>query len=847
MTQSDDNPNIVLTDKVEEIKCKQCGCEIDVAELAPFTLVECPDCGNIETVPARLGQFLLINLIGRGGMGGVYQAIDESLGRKVAIKVMLRSLGENKNFVETFKKEAQAVAKLNHPNIVQIYSFGQEKGQPYIVMELVSGGRFDKLVDSGQVLEQSFVMQVGLDIAEALKAADEIGLQHGDVKPENILLDEKSHAKLVDFGLATFAHQDEPEGIWGTPYYIAPEKVQRKKTDGRSDIYSLGATLYHALAGRPPFEGKTPIEVVKARLERPPPPLSYYRKDIDKQVESIIMRMLEQHPAKRYPTYASLISDLQKVVKTLGPAKKTIAGMPVTARITLRKKRSSPITIDSGTVAKTETALPPPPAPSTKVLVKAPLSTHKTGSALDRYKTKATGLNLGTPQAPAKKGKVWKKVMWTFLTMLILGGIAGGGIYYKMERDKTIEQRREQFTLLKTRNEAETTFIFINTTATNTINIINKMESSLYQITNAVLRVTGKPLILAKPAEKLTTSNQPPQAIKESGDTTNASSNTVNTGQESTQPAAAVTDETPAEEEHEITKEAKKAIQNIKAVSEIKADIQGKLKSAIEELKKIRVAISSEIASASLKELSKIKTEITDKSDEINLRKKEWERHLSKISDIEKIVIEAELAHKKAEEEERKRKAEEEERLRKEAELKALIESELQLVENIRTTNMPLFRQTKFKELADSVRKQLRDFKTSEGKQAAETLMERYNRLDGMKKFYIEQLTKNPFKWGWIRSATSTEDILGADEEGVILKGRKVPWAEISIRQWIMIIQHYLASKDVRTRILGEQSLAAAIFMFENGNKEVAAKFLSKAIEYCPDLQEPGKKLVPIE
>ncbi|OGV75617.1 MAG: hypothetical protein A2340_02250, partial [Lentisphaerae bacterium RIFOXYB12_FULL_60_10] len=254
MSDLGDSPvNVVMTDRVTEIKCKQCGCEIDVADLDPFVMVECPDCGNIETVPSRLGPFLLLNLIGRGGMGGVYQAVDESLGRRVAIKVMLSSLGANKQFVDTFRREAQAVAKLNHPSIVQIYSFGQEKGQPYIVMELVSGQRFDKMVDSGESLDQSLVMQVGLDVAEGLAAADEIGLLHGDVKPENILLDEKMKAKLVDFGLATFAHQDEPDGIWGTPYYIAPEKVQRKKPDARSDIYSLGATLYHALAGRPPF------------------------------------------------------------------------------------------------------------------------------------------------------------------------------------------------------------------------------------------------------------------------------------------------------------------------------------------------------------------------------------------------------------------------------------------------------------------------------------------------------------------------------------------------------------------------------------------------------------------
>jgi serine/threonine protein kinase len=289
-----------------------------VADLDPFVQVECPDCTNIETVSAKLGPFRLLNLIGTGGMGGVYYAKDESLGRFVAIKVMLTSIGENKEFIESFKHEAQAVARLNHPNIVQIYSFGQEKGQPFIVMELVSGQRFDKMVETKKALDQAFVMRVGLDIAEGLKAADEAGILHGDIKPENILLDEKLRAKLVDFGIATFANQGQADGIWGTPYYIAPEKVRRQKVDCRADIYGLGATLFHALTGHPPFEGKTPIDVVKARLEHPAPELHLIRRDIDPLVEKIIARMLEGDQNKRYPNYNSLTSDMRKAVQHLG-------------------------------------------------------------------------------------------------------------------------------------------------------------------------------------------------------------------------------------------------------------------------------------------------------------------------------------------------------------------------------------------------------------------------------------------------------------------------------------------------------------------------------------------------
>jgi len=156
----------IITDRVPEATCSKCGCKIDVEGLEPFVGVECPDCGAIENVPAKLGQFLLLNLIGKGGMGGVYYAEDTALGRHVAIKVMLQSLGDNQEFVETFKREAQAVAKLNHPNIVQIYAFGKEKGQPYIVMELVGGQRLDKMMEGGQQVDQALVMKIAADVGD---------------------------------------------------------------------------------------------------------------------------------------------------------------------------------------------------------------------------------------------------------------------------------------------------------------------------------------------------------------------------------------------------------------------------------------------------------------------------------------------------------------------------------------------------------------------------------------------------------------------------------------------------------------------------------------------------------
>ena len=270
--------------------------------------------------PSDFGHFVLEKELGHGGMGGVYLARDKMLDRRVGIKVMLKSLGDDPAFVERFQREAQAAARLNHPNIAQIYSFGQENGMPYIAMELVSGGSLDKEMETNPgTMDPVRVMKIGQQMADALSLAAEQGLVHGDVKPENVLFDTDGNAKLVDFGLA--AMQGESNEIWGTPYYISPEKVRRQKIDYRADIYSLGGTLYHALTGVAPFEGEDATEVVKARFNGPPKKPSEVRPDLPPEVDPIIMRMLEVEPSMRYPTYQSLLGDFKRFLSKAGPVK----------------------------------------------------------------------------------------------------------------------------------------------------------------------------------------------------------------------------------------------------------------------------------------------------------------------------------------------------------------------------------------------------------------------------------------------------------------------------------------------------------------------------------------------
>ena len=333
----------ILTEPVTSAACPKCGAMLEIPDIPAFTMVQCPTCEFEFPAPAKFGSFLLLQVLGMGGMGGVYRARDEALNREVAIKVMLKSLGDDPLFVETFQREAQAAAKLNHPNIAQVYSFGQVMGQPYIAMELIPGGSLDKMMAAQKALDPAVVFHVGVQIAEGLSEAAGANLVHGDVKPENILFDAEKNAKLVDFGLAAMQTGPNQE-VWGTPYYIAPEKVRKQKTDCRSDIYSLGATLYHAIAGVPPFDGADAAAVVKARFDGAPKSLRSLRGNVvPEEVENIIMRMLAVNPIMRYPTYESLLGDMRRFLSTAGPVNVASSGKKILIRGKRPKLTASPV------------------------------------------------------------------------------------------------------------------------------------------------------------------------------------------------------------------------------------------------------------------------------------------------------------------------------------------------------------------------------------------------------------------------------------------------------------------------------------------------------------------------
>ena len=309
----------IQADSVGKTACPKCGSVVKAGGAPAFSILQCPKCQAKFAAPGKLGGFVLLKEIGRGQMGVTYKAFEKVLGRYVAIKVMRASLGSDPKRVKDFMAEGRALASLDHPNAVRIFSIGQEKGQPYIVMELVNGRSVGHLMGLEKKLSEPRALEIVTGVARALRAASEIGLIHSDVKPDNIVLDEKGRAKLVDFGIARFGPGKlEADAAIGTPYYVAPEQVLRASVDHRTDIYSLGATLFHALAGVPPFPGTELKDVLNARLKRPAPSVMKVCRGLHLETVQVVAKMLEKDPDQRYQNYDELLKDLRKACWAAG-------------------------------------------------------------------------------------------------------------------------------------------------------------------------------------------------------------------------------------------------------------------------------------------------------------------------------------------------------------------------------------------------------------------------------------------------------------------------------------------------------------------------------------------------
>lgn len=270
-------------------------------------------------ISMRLGRYELLELIGSGGMGRVYEALDPNLRRKVAIKLVLQIISDHPEQALTrFRMEAEAAARLQHPNIVPIYDIGVHAGQPFYVMGLIQGGSLSQKLREGAFAprEAAALME---KIARAVQHAHEQRVLHRDLKPANILLDEKGEPHITDFGLAKLqaepaVGQTQVGMVLGTPAYMSPEQAcgRAAEVGPATDIWSLGAILYELLTGRTPFAGGSMTELLFAVVSAEPPRPRSLRADLDRSLEAICLKCLRKDPAQRYPTAGALADDLAK-------------------------------------------------------------------------------------------------------------------------------------------------------------------------------------------------------------------------------------------------------------------------------------------------------------------------------------------------------------------------------------------------------------------------------------------------------------------------------------------------------------------------------------------------------
>ena len=267
------------------------------------------------------GRYRVERELGRGGMAKVFLGTDTVLGRTVAIKVLAPQFADDEGFVQRFRREAQAAARISHPCIVSVFDTGSDDGVHYIVMEFVEGRTLAEFLTGGGRIMPDRAIAIGQDVCRALDAAHAQGVIHRDIKPGNIMINPRGEVKVTDFGIARMTTTAETvaqtAAILGTASYLSPEQAQGQAVDGRSDLYSLGCVLFEMVTGRPPFLGDSPVAVAsKQVLEQPVPP-SKLNTDVTQDLDAVILRALAKNPANRYQSAEEFRADLERVARGL--------------------------------------------------------------------------------------------------------------------------------------------------------------------------------------------------------------------------------------------------------------------------------------------------------------------------------------------------------------------------------------------------------------------------------------------------------------------------------------------------------------------------------------------------
>jgi serine/threonine protein kinase len=268
----------------------------------------------------HFGDYVIEELLGQGGMAQVYKAVDPNLDRRVAIKVINPGVAEDPEYTKRFKREAQAVAKLNHPNIVSVFQFGVVENTYFMAMTFIDGVDVEWLIkdylNDNRLLSSTDTLRILSQIASALDYAHGQGVIHRDVKPSNMLVNKQGRAFLTDFGLVRDMAIPTLGEIFGSPEYISPEQaINSAYAVPQSDLYSLGVVLFQMLTGSLPFSGGHPNDIAMRHIEEAPPSPRAFNPDISPEVEAVVMRTLEKKPEQRFQSGAEFFNALRLVIK----------------------------------------------------------------------------------------------------------------------------------------------------------------------------------------------------------------------------------------------------------------------------------------------------------------------------------------------------------------------------------------------------------------------------------------------------------------------------------------------------------------------------------------------------
>src|SRR5712675_3045260 len=342
-----------------------------------------------------LGHYCIESLIGVGGMGEVYLARDERLGRKAALKLLPDSLTTDETQLGRFKNEARTASALNHPNILTVYEIGAEANVQFIATEFIEGVTLRAALASGRMSAQR-ALEITVQVASALAAAHDAGVVHRDIKPENIMLRPDGYVKVLDFGIAKLTEQrrasddhrvettallqTRPGLVLGTAHYMSPEQARGQKVDARSDIWSLGVVLYEMVGGSPPFRGDTPSDCIASILTTEPPPLSGVLPDVSLKLESILQKALRKNSDERYQTIKEMLAGLRNLKGELeaeGSSPQTKARAESIVSKIKRHKRGVLLTLAAAVLAAAVVAysfffVAPAPSPNEKSIAVLP-------------------------------------------------------------------------------------------------------------------------------------------------------------------------------------------------------------------------------------------------------------------------------------------------------------------------------------------------------------------------------------------------------------------------------------------------------------------------------------------